>query len=293
MSIIGRHITIRGRNTIGTSPTTTPFVPDSDATAFLTAAGITDPTISSAIDKLVKDLKTAGIWSRAIALYPFVGGTASTHKWNLKDPRDLNAAYRLDFFGGMTHSANGVLPNGTNSHARTYLNFNTTIFPEESCNLSYYSRTNTLEGASNGATLGAFSSSPTPTWGNYLTIGQNNSAIGPVSVYRAQFASSVGFRYDAGTSPVYSGFFQGNIITNTTTVHRNNTQIDDTTLVLNNNAMRNLECFLFCHNQNDTATIRTIKQSGWAGITLGLTNTQILEYNTAIQTFQTTLGRQV
>jgi hypothetical protein len=57
--------------------------------------------------------------------------------------------------------------------------------------------------------------------------------------------------------------------------------------------MINLECFLFCYNQNGSANIRTAKESAWAGITLGLTDTQILDYNTAIQTFQTTLGRNV
>ena len=85
---------------------------DPDATAFLTAAGITDPTISSAIDTLVVDLKGYGIWSKMLAIYPFVGGTATTHKWNLKDPRDLNAAYRLSFFGTITHSSTGVKGDG-------------------------------------------------------------------------------------------------------------------------------------------------------------------------------------
>jgi hypothetical protein len=50
---------------------------------------------------------------------PVCWGTASQHKWNLKDPRDLDAAYRLQFNGGMTHSANGILFNGTNGWADT------------------------------------------------------------------------------------------------------------------------------------------------------------------------------
>ena len=68
---------------------------DADAQAFITAAGITDSTQQSAIDTLVKQLKGYGIWSKMKAVYPFVGGTATTHKYNLKDPRDLNAAFRL------------------------------------------------------------------------------------------------------------------------------------------------------------------------------------------------------
>jgi len=99
--------------------TTTVIIVDADAQAFITAAAITDTTQQSAIDNLVIGLKADGLWTSMYAIYPFVGGTASTHKWNLKDPRDLNAAYRLQYNGGMTHSSNGILFNGTNGWADT------------------------------------------------------------------------------------------------------------------------------------------------------------------------------
>jgi hypothetical protein len=67
---------------------------DPDAQAFLTATGITDPTITSAINTLVISLKNDGVWSRMVAIYPFVGGTADTHKYNLKNPQDTDAAFR-------------------------------------------------------------------------------------------------------------------------------------------------------------------------------------------------------
>jgi hypothetical protein len=95
---------------------------DPDAQAFITAAGITDNTQKTAINTLVVDMKGFGIWTKMKAIYPFVGGTASTHKWNLKDPRDLDAAFRLVFNGGWTHSSTGALPNGTNGYANTFLN---------------------------------------------------------------------------------------------------------------------------------------------------------------------------
>jgi hypothetical protein len=88
--------------------------PDPDATAFLTAAGITDPTISNAIDYLVQQLKIINIWSKIYVLYPFVGGTATTHKFNLKDPRDLDIAFRAVFNGGVTHNSAGVTGNAIN-----------------------------------------------------------------------------------------------------------------------------------------------------------------------------------
>lgn len=95
---------------------------DPDAQAFITAAAITDPTQRTAIDTLVKGMKADGLWTKMKAIYPFVGGTASTHKWNLKDPRDSDAAFRLVFNGGWTHSANGATPNGTNGYADTKFN---------------------------------------------------------------------------------------------------------------------------------------------------------------------------
>jgi hypothetical protein len=63
-----------------------PTCTDADAIAFLTAAGITDPTITSAICTLVTSMKANGTWTKLIAIYPFCGSTASEQKWNLKDP---------------------------------------------------------------------------------------------------------------------------------------------------------------------------------------------------------------
>jgi len=93
---------------------------DPDAQVFITAAGITDPTQQTAINTLVVGLKADGLWTPMQALYPFVGGTATTHKYNLKDPRDLDAAYRLSFYGGITHSSNGVILSGINSFIDTF-----------------------------------------------------------------------------------------------------------------------------------------------------------------------------
>jgi hypothetical protein len=116
---------------------------DPDAQAFITAAAITNPTQQSAVNQLVVDLKGYGVWSKMKALYPFVGGTASQHKFNLKDPRDLDAAFRLVFNGGWTHSSTGALPNGTNAFADTKLNAFTLPLNQNSTSFSAYSRTQT------------------------------------------------------------------------------------------------------------------------------------------------------
>lgn len=93
---------------------------EDESIAFFNAAGITDATQKSAVDRLVKDLKSADMWNRMLAIYPMVGGTATTHKFNLKDPRDLDVAYRLTFNGTWTHSSTGAKGNGIDANANTY-----------------------------------------------------------------------------------------------------------------------------------------------------------------------------
>lgn len=70
---------------------------DSDAEAFFTAASITDDTQKTAVNQLVLDLKAAGVWTKSKVIYPFVGGTTGTHKYNLKNPLDTDGAFRITF----------------------------------------------------------------------------------------------------------------------------------------------------------------------------------------------------
>lgn len=88
------------------------YGPDPDATAFLAIAGITDTVQRSAIDQLVKRLKENGTWAKYKAIYPLVGGTARSHSFNLKDPRDLDAAFRVAWSGDVEHSSAGVRGRG-------------------------------------------------------------------------------------------------------------------------------------------------------------------------------------
>lgn len=113
---------------------------DRDAGAFLEAADIFNGTQQRAIYELVRLLKQYGIWSKMKAIYPFVGGTASSHKWNLKDPRDADAAFRLTFNGGWTHSSTGAKPNGTNGWADTYFTPSSN-WSDEKGSIGFYSRT--------------------------------------------------------------------------------------------------------------------------------------------------------
>jgi len=108
-------------------------------TAWISATGETDVTILGALNTLETDISS--ISSKLKAIYPFVGGSATKHKYNFIDSRDLDAAYRLSFAGGWTHGATGALPNGSNAYANTFIIPNS-VLSVGNLGATFYSRTN-------------------------------------------------------------------------------------------------------------------------------------------------------
>lgn len=122
---------------------------DSDAAAFLNATAITDSTIRSAVDALVISAKANGWWTLCNAIYPFVGATATTCKYNLKDPRDLDAAFRLVFAGAGSYTSAGYVLNGSSAYGDTKLVPNTTL-SQNSTHFSMFSTTATSNNGGSG-----------------------------------------------------------------------------------------------------------------------------------------------
>ena len=184
-----------------------------DAQAFITAASLTDNTQKNAINTLVVNCKAAGIWIKMQAIFPFVGGTASSHKWNLKNPLDTNAAFRLVFSGGWTHSSTGATPNGTNAYANTFLN-SATHLSLNSGHMSYYSRTNN-SAASLRIDMGSLKSGPD----SYTDLDLGNSGS-----WYFRFNNSAAYNFVSATDT--SGFFNGNrTASNVINIFRNGTKV--------------------------------------------------------------------
>jgi hypothetical protein len=120
---------------------------DLDAELFLGIAKITNTTIRSAINQLVIDLKNANIWIKIALLYPFVGGTAITHRLNLKNPN----AFALTFFGGWVHNSLGILMNNIDTFA-------TTSYSANNGNLSMSAYLTQRTNGAQGAIMGAYNS---------------------------------------------------------------------------------------------------------------------------------------
>lgn len=252
---------------------------DADAAAFLTAASITDATQSSAVNALALALKAASIWSKMKAVYPFVGGSAGTHKWNLKDPRDLDAAYRLVFTGTWTHNANGIQGDAATAHANTLLG-PAAVLSASSGSFGLYSRS----AASAGGTWYDMGSGASDSAASMLICRYSNG-----SAYWC-YGGDSSFTYNAAVADG-SGLFVVNRQNGSFTEGwRNGVKVGQGSRSVSLSAA---SIFIGALNVGGSAVRRSARPYAFAFIADGLTDAEQAALYTAVQAFQTALGRQV
>lgn len=100
---------------------------DPDVAAFISNAGITEPTVIAAYEALVAAFKdpTADLWTSLELFYGFAGGTATAHGTNLKNPN----LYNVTWSGTWTHGAQGSLGDGVASYGETGYSPDTNLDP--------------------------------------------------------------------------------------------------------------------------------------------------------------------
>jgi hypothetical protein len=244
---------------------------DPDAAAFIAAAGITDPTQKAAVNTLVVNLKAAGLWTKLKAAYPIVGGSATSHKFNLINPLDTDAAYRINFVGGWTHSANGALPNGVNAYADTFLTPSTDLASQDSQSYGFYSRTDIQEARYTGTNL--------TRMGIRWTDGNFYALCGATELNFGANANSLGFHLiNRVDSSNLAAFIRG-------------TKINRASATA---ALVNLKFYFAARNIDNTSVLSfNAREIAFATIGEGLTDTNATDLTSIINTFQTTLGRAV
>ena len=252
------------------------YILDADANAFLTATAITDNTLVVATNELVVDLKGYSIYTRFTALYPFIGGTATTHKFNLINPLDTNAAFRIEWLGGVTHNANGITGNGTNGYGETYIKPNVDLVLN-STHIAFWSKTNSQNanremGIADGA-LNASLGCVTRNTSNF-SINTVNDNTGTISAN----SDSTGFYIASRTaSNVKKLYKNGAVLNNATTA--STTRTGSTVPVLGQKSATN------------TMGAYLAKNFIFASAGGGLNDTQAADYYTAVNKFQTAIGR--
>jgi hypothetical protein len=259
--------------TIGILESSRSVAYDADAQAFFdrvtAASGSLTTTEKNAVNQLVLDLKSYGIWTKLDAAYPMVGSSAAACAQNLK-----SSSYTLTFNGGWVYDNSGIIPNGNNTYANT--GYNTFINGlQNDHHLSYYSKTNRNDvEVEIGAQGTAFNYDLLEIRTLGLTYFIINSSAAP------NFADS-----DS------RAFYLGNRTSSTSM----NGWRNSTKLVSNANPSvtpPNLNLFLGAFNLGGTPTYFTRKVCAYASIGKGFTDTEAVNYYTAVTTFQTSLSRQ-
>jgi hypothetical protein len=222
-----------------------------------------------------------------VAIYPMVGGTTQSHKFNLKNPIDSNTAYRLTFSSGWTHSSTGAHPNGA-AYAETYIV--PTSLTLNDTHLSYYSRTNIFE--SLNIEMGSFNGS-----------GNNLFAL----VFGRTPSNASSFQYNQGTpttdyinvtnQPDSRGFWMGNRTSNVGNTHKlwRNGNIVGTASTTGGSFLANTIWIGAINNSagGPPPAYYTKKECAFSSVGSGLTDAEAQSYYTAVQNFQTGLGRNV
>jgi hypothetical protein len=247
--------------------------------AFLTATGITDATIISALNAMDTSLISAGLLpagtgaGKIKALYPIVGGTAATHKFNFVNPLDTDAAYRLTFFGGWTHGSTGATPNGTNAYADTFI-ANNLLGTQDSIHFSYYSRTNNSE---DKALMGSNFGGGTNQSNIFARVTDGNN------YFRVNTQSTPAT--NAETSSL--GLFIANRVTSLE--NRNMVRGVLRTQLAISVAPSNLNFQLAATNN----ALFTTRECAFSTLGEGLSDGELSSLTSLVTTFQTTLGRAV
>ena len=207
--------------------------------------------------------------------------TAAQHKWNAKNPLDTNAAFRLQFFGGGTHSNLGYQCNGTNAYANTFL------VPSAVQNVN--SNGLTVVVGTNNEVVGYFSveigCSVSLTSASFMSVKLLNTTYNRVLALNTDTGrlNQSGINEARG---IFSGVRQSSSINK---LFRNNSSLTNGT---SGGTLPNTNIFIGCYNANGTPAGYSNQRIQMAFIHEGLTDAEVQKMHEIIDLSETIAGRK-
>jgi hypothetical protein len=257
---------------------------DDNAAEFILATGISGST-ANAINQLVISLKNDNLWNEMYAIYPLVGGTFNSCKYNLKD---INT-YTLTINGntGPSFNVNGVFFTGTGDENSGLLDTGFTdsssIWTYNDASMGYYLN-NGAGGGGFTRQMGCNTGSVSGLPGTY--IGRNDSIIfSTLGISNNTISGSA-----AGIGIDFEGLYSVSANISTTTIYKNGTSVNSTPVISSPGFDYSNQTILIGGVRNQR--ILQFGRFAFAYVGAGLDDTQISNLNTIVETFQTTLGRQ-
>ena len=244
---------------------------DADAQAFFdrvdTAGGTLSETEQEAVNRLVIDMKADGIWTKMKAIYPMVGASAAACSQNLK-----SSSFTGSFSTGWTFSSTGVTGDGSSTFMDTLLQPNVAMNFNSQSYFIYKQSVQSATVAEFGVNDGSFSGINMYLNNGYNTI--NEFVLG------GTFTSST----------IAGAYILNRHNSNDKQLFRNGTLFETRTSVATNYTLDNL----YLGGRNVAGSLQpTNTQTRFFSIGDGLTNDEADDFYTAVQAFQTTLGRAI
>jgi hypothetical protein len=264
------------------TPSSTPPPPfDDDAALYLAevlnagGTGIT-PTISAATDTLFSSLKSNGLYDKMSFFYPLLGGVSAST--GLMGKRVSGTTYDIQWYGGWNFAYSGATGNAVNTYAE--FNISGGTLPATNSHISLY---------------GNEAATTTPTYD--LSINFNNQ-VGRVQSLIFNFGNlGSGYYeyngYEAVASASQTDFviFTRNLAGTQTIRVRNGITLTNKTEDCND-ISNDRQWALGCEGGNDGSRFNFgNNRYCWVGFGTKLTPAECLTYQTIVNTFQTSIGR--
>ena len=247
-----------------------------EAVRFFAAAGITDPAQQAAINALIVSAKENGWWDLCDFIYPFVGGNANAHSFNLKD----TSRFQISWNGGVTHGTNGITGNGTTGYGTTgFIPSGSSLVSLNSGHLSTYMRTagsatKTRLGVFDGTNRFSLSKTNIPSGRSNGAINATAEAVLIVNEANQNFGLTMCIKLDA------------------LNVHGYTTAVD-LARASASNGIPTKEAYILALNNNGSASAFDDTNLAFASGGSSMSYAMFQLMATDVQTFQTALGRQV
>jgi hypothetical protein len=211
-------------------------------------------------------------------MYPIMGGSASGHKFNLKNPADSDAAFRLSIVGGWTHNAMGMFGNGSNAYANTHLVPSAHLTSGDNAVMLYVNR---------GVSQNTYDFSTTSD------AGGGNNGFGLITQYlvtgNLAYYLTNAFQSAVVDNPL--GMTMGFTDSGTKRLYRDASQIASTATA--SSSLSNFSMYLGANNGGGTAGFYANKRYCFAAVfSAGMTQAQAIDAYNLVEACQVILGRQ-
>ncbi len=254
---------------------------DLDAQKFLDVSLNHD--LGNIVNNLVTSLKNSGLWNKMYAIYPLIGNTPFQHKFNLKNPQDTNAAFRLVFNGSGNHSSNGYQTNGTNAYANTNIIVNS-IHTFSNAGLTMVCGTNNTPVTTNSFDLGAQKkSTPWEAYQIHLNHGasKNNNifVLGTIGISKTAINDARGIHTVSKTTDTEVKYFK-------------NKNLDTVASGTQTGVIPPLNYYIGCLNNGGGPFGYSNQRIQFTAFHEGLTESEVQTFHSIIDTFENNLNRK-